>query len=112
MPVLGNHDIQNKSGKDFQKPFQDYHSLFNLPGDEVNYCFTYMNVRFIGIFSGCAEAAAKTDQVKYRAGSPEYKWLEGKLSKAGKDEKSEMGHRMDALSGLFFRMEQRVKMER
>ncbi len=87
MPVLGNHDVQNKSGKDFQKPFQDYYSLFNLPGDETNYSFTYMNVRFIGIFSGCAEAAAKTDQVKYRPGSPEYKWLEGELTKAENDKK-------------------------
>ncbi|HBC78643.1 MAG TPA: metallophosphoesterase, partial [Bacteroidales bacterium] len=82
MPVLGNHDIQNSKGDDFQKPFQDYHSLFNLPGDEINYSFTYMNARFIGIFSGCAQAAEATDQVKYKPGSPEYVWLDKELSKA------------------------------
>ena len=87
MPVLGNHDVQNKKSGDFQKPFQEYHALFNLPGDEVNYSFTYMNVRFIGIFSGCAEAAAASGQVKYQPGSPEYKWLESELSKAEKDKR-------------------------
>jgi len=85
MPVLGNHDVENKTGKDFQKPYEDYHSLFNLPGDEVNYFFTYMNVRFIGIYSGCAQAAEGMGQVKYKPGSPEYKWLDSELAKAGKD---------------------------
>jgi predicted phosphohydrolase len=85
MPVLGNHDIQNTKGDDFQKPFQDYYSLFNLPGDEVNYSFTYRNTRFIGIFSGCAQAAEETDQVKYKSGSPEYVWLDNELAKAEKD---------------------------
>jgi len=85
MPVLGNHDIQNIKGEDFQKPFQDYHSLFNLPGDEVNYSFTYGKVRFIGIFSGCAQAAEETDQVKYKPGSPEYIWLDNELANAEKD---------------------------
>jgi len=87
MPVLGNHDVQNATGKDFQKPFADFHSLFSLPGDEVNYSFTYMNVRFIGIFSGCAEAASKIDQVKFRPGSQEYKWLDNELGKAEKDKR-------------------------
>lgn len=87
MPVLGNHDVQNKKTGDFQKPFQDYLNLFNLPGDEINYSFTYMNVRFIGIFSGCAEAAAASGQVKYTPGSPEYKWLDAELSKAEKDKR-------------------------
>lgn len=85
MPVLGNHDIQNNKGNDFQKPFQDYHSLFNLPGNEVNYSFTYRNARFIGIFSGCAQAAEATDQVKYKPGSPEYVWLDNELENAEKD---------------------------
>lgn len=85
MPVLGNHDIQNLKGEDFQKPFQDYYSLFNLPGDEVNYSFTYGKVRFIGIFSGCAQAAEETDQVKYNPGSPEYMWLDNELTNAEKD---------------------------
>jgi predicted phosphohydrolase len=85
MPVLGNHDIQNIKGDDFQKPFQDYHSLFNLPGDEVNYSFTYRNVRFVGIFSGCAQAAEEIDQVKYKPGSPEYVWLDKELANAEKD---------------------------
>jgi len=87
MPVLGNHDVQNTQGDDFQKPFQEYHTLFNLPGDEVNYSFTYQNVRFIGIFSGCAQAAAETGQVKYKPGSPEYKWLDAELSAAEKDKR-------------------------
>lgn len=85
MPVLGNHDIQNNKGDDFQKPFQDFHSLFNLPGDEVNYSFTYRNARFIGIFSGCAQAAEATDQVKYMPGSPESVWLDNELEDAEKD---------------------------
>jgi acid phosphatase type 7 len=86
MPVLGNHDVQNSEGDDFQKPFQDFYSLFNLPGDEVNYSFTYGNVRFIGIFSGCAQAAAEIDQVKYRPGSAESIWLDEELSKAENDQ--------------------------
>jgi len=85
MPVLGNHDIQNSKGDDFQKPFQDFHSLFSLPGDEVNYSFTYRNARFIGIFSGCAQAAETTDQVKYKTGSPEFVWLDNELSNAEND---------------------------
>jgi 3',5'-cyclic AMP phosphodiesterase CpdA len=85
MPVLGNHDVENNSGEKFQSPFPDFCKLFNLPGDEVNYSFTYKDVRFIAIFSGCAEAAAKTDQVKYKVGSPEYKWLEEELSGAKND---------------------------
>jgi acid phosphatase type 7 len=85
MPVLGTHDIQNNKGDDFQKPFQDFHSLFSLPGDEVNYSFTYRNARFIGIFSGCAQAAETTDQVKYKTGSPEYVWLDNELSNAEND---------------------------
>jgi predicted phosphodiesterase len=87
MPVLGNHDVENKTGDDFQKPFTEFISLFNLPGDEVNYSFTYGNARFIGIFSGCAQAAEKTDQVKYKPGSPEYAWLDNELSKAEKDKR-------------------------
>ena len=82
MPVLGNHDVMNAKGEEFQKPFQDFHSLFSLPGDEVNYSFTYGNVRFIGIFSGCAQAAEEIDQVRYKSGSPEYLWLEKELTTA------------------------------
>ncbi len=85
MPVLGNHDVVNAKGEDFQKPFQDFHSLFTLPGDEVNYSFTYGKVRFIGIFSGCAQAADEIGQVKYKLGSPEYLWLEKELSSAEND---------------------------
>jgi hypothetical protein len=86
MPVLGNHDVGNIKGDDFQEPFRAFHYLFSLPGDEVNYAFTYMQVRFIGIFSGYAQAAAEKGQVLYRPGSTEYKWLDDELSKAGKDE--------------------------
>ena len=85
MPVLGNHDVQNSKGDDFQEPFQDFYSLFNLPGDEVNYSFTYGGVRFIGIFSGCAQAAAEIDQVKYKPDSAESIWLDEELSKAEND---------------------------
>jgi len=85
MPVLGNHDVVNAKGEDFQEPFHDFHSLFNLPGDEINYSFTYMNVRFIGINSGCAQAAAEIDQVKYKPGSPEFNWLDNELTKAEND---------------------------
>ena len=88
MPVLGNHDVENQKGEDFQKPFDDFHDLFDLPGDELNYSFTYGNVRFIGLFSGAAQAAAEVDQVKYGLGSPEYRWLEKELSKAEKDKKN------------------------
>lgn len=85
MPVLGNHDVNNEQGTGFQSPYKDYHDLFSLPGDEVNYSFTYKNVRFIGLFSGCAEAAAKVDQLKFKPGSPEYKWLDIELAKAEKN---------------------------
>ncbi len=85
MPVLGNHDVVNAKGEEFQKPFQDFHSLFSLPGDEVNYSFTYGKVRFIGIFSGCAQAADEIGQVKYKPGSSEYLWLEKELSTAEND---------------------------
>lgn len=88
MPVLGNHDVQNMPGNEFQKPFQAFRSLFDLPGDEVNYSFTYNNVRFIGIFSGCAQAAAETGQVKYKPGSAEYKWLDEELTRAEKDKRN------------------------
>lgn len=87
MPVLGNHDVENARGKDFQRPFQTFHSLFDLPGDEVNYAFTYMNTRFIGVFSGCAQAAEETDEVKYKPGSAEYRWLDNELTRAEKDNK-------------------------
>jgi predicted phosphodiesterase len=86
MPVLGNHDIENTAEEDFQKPFQEFYSLFKLPGDEVNYSFSYGRVRFVGIFSGCAQAASKTDQVMYKPGSPEYLWLDNELTNAGRDE--------------------------
>ena len=82
MPVLGNHDVQNDRGKEFQRPFKYYQALFNLPNDGLNYSFTYKNVRFIGIYSGCAEAAAGTGEMKYSPGSPEYRWLDKELSKA------------------------------
>ena len=85
MPVLGNHDINNEKGENFQKPYQDFHRLFSLPGDEVNYAFTYGNVRFIGVFSGYAQGAEPDGLVMYKPGSPEYGWLEGELSKAESD---------------------------
>jgi 3',5'-cyclic AMP phosphodiesterase CpdA len=85
MPVLGNHDINNEKGENFQKPYDDFHRLFSLPGDEVNYSFTYGNVRFIGVFSGYAQGAEPEGLVRYKPGSPEYGWLEDELSKAEND---------------------------
>ncbi|MBG0858973.1 MAG: metallophosphoesterase family protein [Bacteroidales bacterium] len=85
MPVPGNHDVENKPGDNFQSPFPAYYDLFNLPGNEVNYSFTYKNVRFIAVFSGAAEAASKTGQVRYQPGSPEYVWLDKELSMAEAD---------------------------
>lgn len=89
MPVLGNHDIENKIGNDFQKPFADFYDLFNLPGDEVNYSFNYGNVHFVALFAGYAQAAAEVGLVKYEKNSPEYRWLDNDLLKAGKDKKTD-----------------------
>jgi len=85
MPVLGNHDVNNEKGENFQKPFRDFYDLFNLPGDEINYSFTYGKVRFIGIFSGWAQGAEPLGEVKYKPGSTEYAWLENELSVAEAD---------------------------
>jgi len=85
MPVLGNHDVNNEQGDNFQEPYQDFYDLFNLPGDEVNYSFTYGRVRFIGVFSGWAQGAEPLGAVKYKQGSPEYNWLESELTKAEND---------------------------
>ncbi len=85
MPVLGNHDVNNVKGDNFQMPFDDFHDLFNLPGDEVNYSFTYGKVRFIGIFSGYAQAAEPLGEVKFKPGSPEYAWLDTELTRAEND---------------------------
>jgi len=85
MPVLGNHDVDNEKGENFQKPFRDFYDLFNLPGDEINYSFTYGKVRFIGIFSGWAQGAEPLGEVKYKPGSTEYAWLENELSLAEAD---------------------------
>ena len=85
MPVLGNHDVNNEKGENFQKPFRDFYDLFNLPGDEINYSFKYGKVRFIGIFSGWAQGAEPLGEVKYKPGSTEYAWLENELSVAEAD---------------------------
>jgi len=87
MPVLGNHDIVNTIGDQFQDPFPDFYNLFNLPGDEVNYSFTYGNVHFVAVFSGYAQAAAEIGKVKFKKDSPEYKWLDNDLSQARKNKK-------------------------
>jgi predicted MPP superfamily phosphohydrolase len=87
MPVLGNHDIVNAIGDQFQDPYSDFYNLFNLPGDEVNYSFTYGNVHFIAVFSAFAEGAAKIGKVKLQDDSPEYKWLDNDLSQARNNKK-------------------------
>ena len=85
MPALGNHDVNNDQGSDFQKPFDDFRKLFNLPGNEIDYSYNYENVHFVVLFSGCAEAASKSGLVRYKPGSPEYKWLDRDLSGAEKN---------------------------
>lgn len=85
MPVLGNHDVNNEKGENFQKPYKDFYDLFNLPGNEVNYSFTYGRVRFIGVFSGWAQGAEPLGEVRYKPGSQEYLWLENELANAEND---------------------------
>lgn len=85
MPTLGNHDIENQEGKNFQKPFPSFYQLFSLPGNELDYSFDYANTHFVCIFSGLAQAASKNGLLRYSPESKEYKWLEKDLAKAHKN---------------------------
>jgi 3',5'-cyclic AMP phosphodiesterase CpdA len=88
MPVTGNHDVVNdESRPDFQKPFQVYNDLFNLPRNNLDYSYDYGNTHFIAISSGHAKGAESTGNFLYAKGSKEYKWLEKDLAKARKNKK-------------------------
>ncbi len=82
MPTLGNHDIENLPGENFQKPFSSFYQLFSLPLDGLDYSFDYGNTHFVCIFSGLAKAASESGLLRYSPDSKEYKWLEKDLSKA------------------------------
>jgi predicted phosphodiesterase len=88
MPVTGNHDVENAHDKfNFQKPFPIYYSLFNLPGDNLNYSYDYGDIHFVALNSGFPKGAARLDKVLFSKGSAEYAWLENDLSNAKADKK-------------------------
>jgi acid phosphatase type 7 len=82
MPTLGNHDIENLQGENFQKPFSSFYELFSLPRNGLDYSFDYGNTHFVCIFSGFAMAASENGLLRYSPASKEYKWLEKDLSEA------------------------------
>lgn len=82
MPTLGNHDIVNAPGENFQKPYPIFYKLFSLPGDGLDYSFKYGNVHFVSIFSGYAIKAAEEGVLRYGVETPERKWLEEDLERA------------------------------
>jgi len=82
MPTLGNHDIENLKGDNFQKPFPSFNQLFSLPRDGLDYSFDYGNTHFVCIFSGLAKVASEAGLLRYSTASKEYNWLEKDLSKA------------------------------
>lgn len=84
MPTLGNHDIVNAPGENFQQPYPIFFKLFSLPGNGLDYSFNYGNVHFVSIFSGYAHKAVEEGVLRYSAGSPEIKWLEQDLETARK----------------------------
>jgi acid phosphatase type 7 len=86
MPTLGNHDVENKTDINFQKPFPLFNKLFHLPGNNTDYAFDYGNTHFVSVFSGVAPVAAGNGRLKYSPGSPERKWLEEDLQKARKNQ--------------------------
>ena len=85
MPTLGNHDIENQKGKNFQNPFPSFSQLFSLPDHGLDYSFDYGNTHFVCVFSGLAQAAAEKELLRYKLDSKEYKWLEKDLAKARKN---------------------------
>jgi predicted phosphodiesterase len=82
MQTLGNHDIENLQGENFQKPFPSFYQLFSLPENGLDYSFDYGNTHFVCIFSGLAKAASEKGLLRYAPSSTEYNWLEKDLSKA------------------------------
>ena len=89
MQTLGNHDIENHKGENFQQPFASFFQLFSLPQDGVDYSFDYGNTHFVCIFSGFAKAASENGLLRYSPSSKEYSWLEKDLSKARNNPKIE-----------------------
>lgn len=85
MPTLGNHDIENLQGENFQKPFSSFSHLFSLLRNGLDYSFDYGNTHFVCIFSGYAKAASENGLLRYSPDSKEYKWLEKDLAKASKN---------------------------
>jgi hypothetical protein len=65
MLTLGNHDIENLHGENFQKPFSTFPQLFSLPGDGLDYSFDYGNTHFVCVFSGLAKAASESGLLRY-----------------------------------------------
>jgi len=82
LPTLGNHDIENLPGEDFQKPFNSFYHFFSLPGNGLDYSFDWANTHFVCIFSGFAKSAFENGFLRYNPDSKEYKWLEEDLAKA------------------------------
>jgi predicted phosphodiesterase len=88
MPVPGNHDVDNElSVPGFQKPFQVFNDLFNLPKDDIDYSFNYGNTHFVAINSGHAKGVEEAGQTnwRYAPDSPEYQWLKADLERARQD---------------------------
>jgi hypothetical protein len=89
MQALGNHDIENRLGENFQNPFSSFYQLFSLPQDGLDYSFDYGNTHFVCIFSGFAKTASEKGLLRYNPSSKEYIWLEKDLSKAHNNPKIE-----------------------
>jgi len=89
MQTLGNHDIENRLGENFQKPFSSFGQLFSLPLDGLDYSFDYGNTHFVCIFSGFAKTASDKGLLRYNPTSKEYLWLEKDLSKARSNPKTQ-----------------------
>lgn len=84
MATLGNHDIGNSPGENFQKPYPIFFKLFAEPVTNLDYSFNYGNVHFVSVFSGYAQKAAEIEMLRYQKGSSEMDWLENDLAKASK----------------------------
>jgi len=84
MSTLGNHDIVNATGENFQQPYPIFFKMFSLPGNGLDYSFNYGNVHFVSIFSGYAHKAVEEGLLRYESGSPERLWLEKDLEEARK----------------------------
>ena len=84
MSTLGNHDIVNAPGENFQMPYPIFYKLFTEPVANLDYSFNYGNVHFVSVFSGYAHKAVEEGVLRYADGSPEKIWLEQDLATARK----------------------------